>query len=127
MSSTARAAVMNSCRAMIAQAKQVGRMRATLTRAAFQINPRGPMTDRQIIAEIRHAVATGRGDGPAQRKRLHGLVNQPGAAELLLRIARSGTVADAQLAALALPFARAPLVRKALQKEVRTATGERRV
>lgn len=85
------------------------------------------MTDEQVLLEIFAAVEMAQKKLGNATRRLEDVVNRTGVAEQLLRLLRSGPIEGAQMAAIGLVHARSELVRKAIQREVRTATGERRL
>jgi hypothetical protein len=85
------------------------------------------MTIEQLLREIRHIAERDPTDSPSVRKKLTALANRPGAAELLATAVRTGEPLIAQTAALALPFARSELVRRALVLGARRESGERRL
>lgn len=79
----------------------------------------------RLLGEIQR-VLEGRRDPATVKRRLAAIAGRPGAAELLSRVLQTGDVVDAQLAALALPYATNELVRLRLQREARDSTGARR-
>lgn len=83
------------------------------------------MSADRLLAEIQR-VLEGRRDPATVTRRLAAIVGRPGAAELLSRVLQTGDAVDAQLAALALPYATNELVRMRLQREARDSTGARR-
>jgi hypothetical protein len=85
------------------------------------------MTDEQLLLEIFAAVEMAQKKVGDATRRLEEVVNRVGVSEQLLRLLRSGPIEGAQMAAIGLVHARSELVRKAIQREVRTATGERRL
>lgn len=83
------------------------------------------MNPDRLLSEIQR-VFEGTRDPAHVKRRLEAIANRPGAGEALARVLRTGDVVDAQLAALALPYATSQLVRRGLMRDAKQSGGGRR-